>query len=102
MGFLDFLKKNNARKEYLLQWQNVIMKDSPNELIMSEQQLKAFSQQQAANDLRIINDCGTLIETTVNPDVFFMRLNLLMEKTEHLVRLETFIKFIGEQPSDAY
>ena len=29
------------------------------------------------NDLRILNDCASLIEKTVNPDVFFSRFDFL-------------------------
>lgn len=32
------------------------------------------------NDLRILNDCASLIEKTVNPDVFFSRFDLYYEK----------------------
>lgn len=110
MGLFDFIKKKSNEKKAeeqrkrddLLRWQRIVMPDSPNELIMTEMQLKAFTQHHAANELRIVNDCASLIETTLNPDVFFMRLNLMMEKTKHLASLETFINFIGDSPSEAY
>ena len=95
-------KKSNARKEHLLRWQNVLMTDSPNKLIMTEQQLKAATVQQAENDLRIIQDCVKLIEKTTKPDVFFMRLNLMVEKSKHLASLEEYINFSGASPTAAY
>lgn len=102
MGLFDFLtRKTNAKKERLLQWQNVIMPDSPNRLIMSEEQLKAATVQQANNDLRIINDSAALVEKTTNPDVFFSRLNLLVEKSKHLTTLEQYISFSGASPTAA-
>lgn len=103
MGLLDFLKKKFAeRTEYLLNWQRLVTPDSPHKLIMSEQQLKAISIQQAENDLRIIRDSAKLIEKTTKPDVFFMRLNLLVDRTMHLASLEKYISFSGASPTDAY
>lgn len=95
-------KKSNERKEHLLRWQNVLMTDSPNKLIMTEQQLKAATMQQAENDLRIIQDCVKLVEKTTKPDVFFMRLNLMVEKSKHLASLEEYINFSGASPTVAY
>jgi len=103
MGFLDLIsKKYNERRNFLLEWQNFIMPDSKERLIMPEHQLKAISQQQAANDLRIINDCTDIISTTVNPETFFMRLNLLLEKSKHLSEFEKYISFTGASPIAAY
>ncbi len=103
MGLFDFIKeKSNERKDHLLRWQNLLMPDSPNRLIMTEQQLKAATLQQAENDLRIIQDCMNLVEKTTKPDVFFMRLNLLVEKSKHLVILEKYITFSGASPTAAY
>lgn len=126
MGFLDFLKKkaddtaNQAaqkinelvsiasgeaarqKRERLLQWQSIVMPDSSDQLVMSEQQLKAISQQQAENDLRIMNDSAKLVESTVNPDVFFSRLQLLWEKAEHLCLLEQYMEFSGASPAAAF
>lgn len=103
MGLFDFIKKkSNARKEHLLRWQNLLMPDSPNKLIMTEQQLKSATIQQAENDLRIIRDCAALVEKTTNPEVFFMRLNLLIEKSKHLTNFEQYISFSGASPAAAY
>lgn len=110
MGLFDFLKKKadakleeeRLKKERLLQWQKAVMIDSPDQLIMTEQQLKAITVQQAENDLRIIQDSIKLIETTLKPDVFFMRLKLLYEKLAHLCNIEQYIEFTGAVPSAAY
>ena len=109
MGLFDFIKKKadeksaeeQRKRSELLRWQHIVIPDSPNELIMTEDQLKAISQQQAANDLRIINDCINLIETTLKPDVFFMRLKLMHKRSIHLCSLEPFIKFSGASPIEA-
>lgn len=110
MGFFEFIKKSyeavlqekQQRRNRLLQWQRLLMTDSPNELIMTEQQLKSLTAQQASNDLRIIKDCAKLVESTLKPDVFFMRLNLLVEKSKHLASLEPYIPISGASPTEAY
>ena len=110
MGLFDLFKEkaaeklegNQRKKDYLLQWQKTVLKDNVSHLIMSEQQLKETTIQQAENDLRIIKDCKKLIETTLKPDVFFMRLNLLVEKAMHLCELEKYITFSGVSPTTAY
>lgn len=100
MGLFD-LFKNSRKKEYLLEWQKTIITGDVSELITTEKQLKEFTQQQAENDLRIIHDCTRLLEETLNPDVFFMRLDLLIEKAQHLCKLEKYISFSGASPVDA-
>lgn len=87
---------------YLLEWQNAVVEGSQNKLICSEHQLQQITTQQAENDLRIIHDCVQLTQSTLDPDVFFMRLDLLVEKSEHLCTLEKYISFSGASPKDAY
>ena len=58
--------------------------------------------QQAENDLRIIKDCTKLVENTLKPDVFFSRLNLLVEKSKHLCDFEPYMTFSGASPTAAY
>lgn len=102
MGLFDFMKeKSNAKKEYLLRWQKLLMPDSQDKLMMTEQQLKSITIQQAENTLRIIQDCVKLVDNTTNPDVFFMRLNLLVEKSKYLVSLEEYVTFSGASPTEA-
>ena len=97
MGLFGFGKK----KKYLLEWQKVVMTDSPDRLITTEQQLRQISEQQASNDLRIIADCTKLLKETINADVFFSRLELLKETSKHLTLLEPYVNFTGASPSDA-
>ena len=73
------------KKEELLIWQNLIMQDSPNKLVMTEKQLKQATEQQASNDLRIIQDCIRIISETVKPDIFFSRMDLLKETSKLLI-----------------
>lgn len=102
MGFFDSLLMSNEKKERLLRWQKLILTDCPDRLIMTEQQLRETTIQQAQNDLRIMNDCYRLVEKTLDPDVFFMRLQLLLEKSIRLCSFEQFISFSGANPSEAY
>lgn len=52
-----------------------------------------------AGMLQIANDCVNLVNTTKNPDVFFMRYNLLINKLENMAKLESFKCFKGTLPS---
>ena len=105
MGFFDSIKntivKANEKRDFLLEWQNTILAEPTNRLIMSKQQLKASTIQQAENDLRIIKDCVAIIENTTQPDTFFMRLHLMIEKAKHLQTLEKYIGFHNATPSAA-
>lgn len=52
-----------------------------------------------AGMLKIAFDCANLVNTTKNPDVFFNRYNLLIEKMENLSKLEIFGCFKDKLPS---
>lgn len=86
----------------LLELQKVVLKDSPDELIMSEIQLKATAAQMAENSYRIMNDCSNLLQTSVNPSVFFERLQLFTTHCQTLVALEKYINFSGASPTELY
>lgn len=49
--------------------------------------------------LRIVNDCATLVNTTVNPEVFFYRYDLMLENIEKLASIEKIVHFSGKKPS---
>lgn len=100
MGFFDFLKKKVPEKEQekkaeLLRWQTFVMTDCTNELILTEQELKILTIQQAENDLRIMKDSAEIVEKTIKPDVLFSRLNLMVEKADHLCELEKYFALAG-------
>lgn len=86
--------KDLANKSVLLEWQNVIMEDESTKLIMSRDQLEDCTIEQAQNDMRIFDDCATLINSTVKPDVFFSRLELAESTLDHLVTLEPYMNQI--------
>ena len=86
--------KDLANKSVLLEWQNVILEDESSKLHMSRDQLEDCTIEQAQNDMRIFDDCATLINSTVKPDVFFSRLDLAESTLDHLVTLEPYMNQI--------
>ena len=65
--------------------------------------IRKQAQFQSAGSLKIINDCVHLVNTTVNPEVFFMRYDLMLEHLETLAGLECTGIFENsrELPSEA-
>lgn len=96
MGLFS-LGKNNK----LIEWQNALLEEPVNKLIMDEQRLKKETEIKLQNDIRVINDSTQIISKTIKPDVFFERLFTIEIKTNDIVKLEKFAKFQGALPSDA-
>jgi len=101
MGLFSFLFGGNRKERELLSLQKLVMKDSPNRLVMSERQLNSAATRLAKNDLRIVKDCISLISSTDKPSVFFSRLDLLEKTGKHLTLLEPHVSF-SVSPSAAY
>lgn len=62
-----------------------------NELIGKQKladDIRAQAREQSQQLLKIIRDCAELVNTTVKPDVFFPRYNLMLEHLESLAGLE--------------
>ncbi len=94
MGIIGFINKQK-----LLNLQKLIVVNAPpNKLVMSENQLIREAERLAQRQLKIVYDCQRLINTTVNPDVFFKRYDLIEEKAEFLLKLSAYVKFTGTQP----
>lgn len=89
-----------SKRDELLALQKIVLEDSPEELIMPEWQLRATADEKARNSHRIMNDCSTILRTTVNPEVFFDRLQLLSTHCRVLADLEQYISFSGASPTD--
>lgn len=49
--------------------------------------------------LKIVKDCADLVNTTVNPKVFFARYDLMLENLSNLADIEKIVKFSGKKPS---
>ncbi len=87
----------------LLQWQKLLVVNSPNRLIMTEAELENCTDSYISNEYRIVNDCRHLIANTVKPDVFFSRLDLLDETLTHLSVFEPYFSgFYGKLPSEIH
>lgn len=92
MGLFALLSGKNSK---LLRLQKLIVKKSPNKLIMSEKQLMDTARMAAKRMLEICNDSIRLVDTTIKPDVFFSRLDLLLTNLAELQELEKYISFSG-------
>ena len=63
---------------------------------------KVLYQQMAQNDLRILKESAVIVQETLKPDVFFSRMDLLLETSEHLASLEPYISVSGGSPTEAF
>ena len=91
----------NSKRKRLLQLQHLISPNLPNnsKLYFSEQQLYAEANRKAQSNLKIIEDCIRLVNTTTNPEVFFFRYDLLIEHLTVLIPFEIYVNFFGTLPS---
>lgn len=97
MRLFDFFKKNNLD---LIEWQNIVNDCEDNKLTMSKKELLDFTYNvYIPQESRIIDDCVNLVNTTKTIDVYFFRLNLLIERLIELSKLEKFISFSLPLPS---
>lgn len=79
MGLFDFFKKQKSVSyaEYEERGKRELA-----------EKIRTHASFQSQQSLKIVNDCVELVNTTVNPDVFFMRYNLMLEHLEKLAGLE--------------
>lgn len=78
-------------KKRLLAWQNIILEKPYPKLITTEFDLIIITGSIIKNDYKIIYDSLDLLNTTINPDIFFKRLNLIYNELEYLSKLKSFI-----------
>lgn len=66
--------------------------------------IRTQAKEQAQQRLKIVKDCVEILNTTVKPDVFFNRYNLMIEHLDALVGLESTGIFANspELPSEAF
>lgn len=86
-------------KKELLALQKLVVENSPNKLVFSEEQLIKMAYPQAQRYLTIVNESVSLVNNTVKPDVFFSRYELIEENLGILSLFEPYIKFKGNKPS---
>ncbi|MBP3427479.1 MAG: hypothetical protein J6M47_04390 [Clostridia bacterium] len=92
--------KQKKEKEYLLQWQNTIISEPINKLVLSKEELEAQTRELASNDIRIIEDSLAIVQKTLNPDVFFTRMNLLIDVSTRLKKYEPYLPRARTTPSE--
>lgn len=93
MGLFDLFAGN---KQYLIDWQNVLCEDKSNRLYMTKQQLITVTVQQVQSTIKAFDDCSRLINTTVNPDVFFMRLAMAEDRLAKMVAMEPYFREVKQ------
>lgn len=97
--FSFFKKKEDS--QYLLEWQNTLLTDKVDKLIMTKKQLIERTNYEARRYMQIANDCVKIVNDTIKPETFFERLELLEDTSERLVSLEKYLSFSGTKPSQA-
>lgn len=93
MGFIKNLLNRNAE---FLEWQNVLLSEPQNKLIMNKSQLVESTIQQVSIHIKRFDDCSKIINETVKPDVFFSRLEIAEESLRLLKRLEPFFIYVDK------
>lgn len=95
MGIFDIFGKTSRRPTL----QEILYENAPsNRITIPREQMLNLANQRAAQDIRIINESKTIIQTTVKPNVFFSRLELFKEKIDDLALLSPYIKIKGPSP----
>lgn len=87
MGIFDFFSK--------LKSVNIKIDEHTIVTVHNKKEAEFYS----AGMLKIASDCANLVNNTKNPEVFFNRYNLLVEKMENLSKLEIYGCFKGKLPS---
>lgn len=85
------IEKEKEHYYRLLQFQQILLDDSPSELIMSETEIQIVTRQQIENDSRIMEESYKIIDETKNPDTFFSRLDLFLERLQHIALFDPLL-----------
>lgn len=108
MGFIkNILKKSKKRQaiaNFAAQSDEELAEREAREKQKLADDIRAHAKLQASQLLKIVNDCAELVNTTVNPEVFFQRYSLMLEHLEALAGLECTGIFANsaELPSEAF
>lgn len=85
MGLFGFGKKKD-----LLSWQKVVIENSPDYVIQTEEQLRKMTDMLVQNDVRIIRESMDIILSTKNTDTKKSRQQIMADRICHLEKLEPF------------
>lgn len=67
---------------------------------ISKKQIMHDAQLAIGNTLRIINDCVRIVNESKDPDTFFKRLDMMIEKMEWMAKIEKYYPFQRPLPSE--
>lgn len=88
-----------GKNQKLLNLQKLLVINSPNKLMYTESQLLNMANKNVERELQMINESADLVNHTVNPDVFFSRLEFIKERLNYLIALQPYVKYKGKTPS---
>lgn len=105
-------KRKTDSKGKLLERQNFLLTingtgdlpghEQSDELFMSKEDMRRYTDSDVSLYLRIIDDCKRAISETVLTDVFFSRYDLLVKRADQLRSYEPYTDFKGETPTQIY
>lgn len=96
------LKEYGMSSEKVIAWQNLVTNTVSNSIKVSKAQLLRASKMIVENHLCIIDDCVHLVNTTLEPEVFFKRFELLIAHCQEVNKYEPFYPFLPPLPSEQY
>ncbi len=73
---------------------------STNKIILPEYQVKGITKQAILDHLRIMSDCLNILQTTLNPETFFTRFDLLIEHAKKLTTFESYVNSEQFKPDE--
>lgn len=85
-----------------IELQKILIENSGNDLILSNDELYQMAHDRIENDFRIIDESQNIIEKTKDIETFFMKSNLIVEKYKDVCLFEPYMPFGGGTPSEAY
>ena len=94
MGIFNFRKKKS-----LLELQKLVITNSPNKLIMKENELLDNAYKICNNYINKISDFVQIINTTSNPNLYFQTYEIMLDYTKKLIKFEPYLHFKGNPPT---
>lgn len=74
-----------------IEWLSIVNPSMPARRRVPKRQIKTWSQMYIDQNLKIIEDCARLVNTTKTPDVFFSRFDLLLDLLHKFVVLDKYV-----------
>lgn len=93
---------DSPSKEDLLQLQKILIQDSPDHLVLTRSQILEQVQLRLSDNMRIIKESASIMESTCDIDTFFTRADLILEKYEDCMIYEPYVPFADHSASAAY